>query len=44
MDIDDWVALIKEVAKENEFEILGDASTFEITRDQWHSAAFRVTP
>jgi hypothetical protein len=37
-----WVALIKDVAKENEFEIDEPTSTFEITRDNWHSVAFRV--
>ncbi|MGA2404393.1 MAG: hypothetical protein ABSG91_22270 [Syntrophobacteraceae bacterium] len=43
MDGNAWVALIKEVARENEFEVVNEAgSTFEITKDYWHIVAFRI--
>ncbi|MFZ0932101.1 MAG: hypothetical protein WAN11_26110 [Syntrophobacteraceae bacterium] len=42
MDINDWVALITGVAKENEFAVDGPSYSFEITRDKWHSVAFKV--
>lgn len=44
MAVTDWIAFIKEVAQENDFQVIGGTSTFEITKDNWHSVAFRVAP
>jgi len=42
MKMKDWVKFIKEVAQENDFQVTGGDLTFEITKDHWHSVAFRV--
>jgi hypothetical protein len=42
MAINDWLAFIKEVARDNEFEVHESAFEFEIATELWHSVQFRV--